>query len=199
MPDAETYALTYDAVGRIDTRTDANGTKLKYHYAADRLERITVEEAPAGIRKVGYSFRYDGSGNLVEARELVDPNEVAPPGTPAPLVAGLAWDSRGNLVEEQRDGIAYRYEYTGSGRLAKIVHPDDSVMEFVYGATGLLRETRRGGVTHTQFWYLGDQRLRKFASAGVTTTIVFDPGGEPSEVQVSGRIALARRSHAAVA
>jgi YD repeat-containing protein len=186
MPDAETYALTYDAVGRIDTRTDANGTKLKYHYAADRLERITVEEAPAGIRKVGYSFRYDGSGNLVEARELVDPNEVAPPGTPAPLVAGLAWDSRGNLVEEQRDGIAYRYEYTGSGRLAKIVHPDDSVMEFVYGPTGLLRETRRGGVTHTQFWYLGDQRLRKFASAGVTTTIVFDPGGEPSEVQVSG-------------
>ncbi|UOD27743.1 RHS repeat protein [Massilia violaceinigra] len=156
--------LSYDAAGRIVSRTHKGGTPGKldqryyYYYYYDGRDRLVGFDSAIG----GQRFEYDGSGNRTRLKvgpnsylNTIDPgsNRLAATSGPVPAKRNT-YDAAGNLVS---DG-AIRYVYGNHGRLSS--------------ATGV-----SGASTQYRYNGLG-QRAIKSDAAGASIDFVYNEAGQ---------------------
>ncbi|HEV2817243.1 MAG TPA: LysM peptidoglycan-binding domain-containing protein, partial [Allosphingosinicella sp.] len=114
-----TVAYTYNGLGQVLTKTEANGDLTQYEY--DNLGRLTkVTEAPfvdfmgSWIRPVT-DLRYDGLGNLVRTVERGDTNSYTPD-----RVTINSYGAGGRLASTtDANGFVRSFGYDRVGRVVK--------------------------------------------------------------------------------
>lgn len=189
----EQCRFVYDAVGnrsRIERmrRDDATLSGV-YEYAYDELGRlVAMFKDGDAVRRYGY----DGMGNRnylwddgVETRSAFNAaNQLVASEGPDGLME-YAYDGRGNLVEERRDGeVVHAYRFDAANRLAGVFDARGQVAAFSSNGLGYRVETRRyDGVSRDGF-AKGPWMQRSFGFAGI----------EPTET-VAHVLDLTRRHH----
>jgi RHS repeat-associated protein len=161
----------FDAADRLVGVADADGTssrRLEYD-AQDRLLAIRTE---AGILE---RYEYDGAGNLLSSSLTGD--FVYEPGSL--LVRGpdgaRDYDARGALVCRRTADTAYRFEYDGAGRLARVLGQDTTVVELSHDGFAR-RLQKRDGERSTRFVWDGFVLLSEEEEGADKTEYLFAPG-----------------------
>lgn len=161
-------SLTYDAIGRIKTRTDATNLMLSYDY--NDLNHITQITHPDGKFSTNTytgccprliesttdrngrttTYRYDALKQLVET--------VNPEG-------GLeqnVYDANGNRVQFiDPNGNITQYEYDNDDRLVKKIFADDKAILYHYDAEGLLTSRTNARGIHANYSYDANHNLEE--------------------------------------
>ncbi|MBN1185570.1 MAG: VCBS repeat-containing protein [Bacteroidales bacterium] len=108
------YSMTYDELGRIATKTGAEGiTSYEYITEGNGIGELAMVTGPNNITDAYY---YDQYGRILSKTSTIESGQV--------LTSG--------------------YEYDDYGRLARIMYPADFSVEQVYNQFGYLIEVRRG-------------------------------------------------------
>ena len=191
--DGSTESVTYDALGRRDTRTDRLGRVTRYEY--DERGRLGRVERPDGAT-VGWT--YDAEDRLTSRTDAEG------------QVTTFVHDAVGNVVEVHHpDGAIARQELDAAGRIVARIDPRGSRTEFTYDALGRQTSFRQplghrttlaydavGRITsitdakgeETQFEYDAQGNLlRSVLADGAATTTTYDAVGRPvREVDAEG-------------
>jgi YD repeat-containing protein len=140
-----TETSTRDALGRVVSSIDANGTVRQYAYDSRGLRR--AELSPNGLR----TFALDGFGRVVET--TVDGTRSA--SNPGGIVSiGYEYDHNDNVVHAV-DAIGRRStsDYDGRDQLIRSAQPNAPVVEIHRRTDGLPEHVRRGGSAHADYGY----------------------------------------------
>jgi len=114
-----TITYTYNGLGQVLTKTEANGDLTQYQYdALGRLEKTTgaafVDFMGTYLRPVT-NLRYDGLGNLVRTVATGDSTTYTPD-----RVTTNAYDAGGRLAATtDANGVVRSYAYDAAGRVVK--------------------------------------------------------------------------------
>ena len=107
----------YDALNRISRIHYGNGVETAYTYDGDGNVR-TLETRAGGNVLLSFAYRYDGNGN----RTAKAGTQAALGGITSEITAGnnaldisYAYDVRGQLLEERRNGASVCYAYDKAG------------------------------------------------------------------------------------
>lgn len=204
--------LTYDPVGNVATRTDADGQTWRYTYTRDSLPADTVAtNAPVtgGKRDIVVSHKeYDSAGNVIResqndgtlvtvysydgrSRPVTATTNVPAAGSAAAYTrrVKMTYDDRGNLTRQQVDSGDYSladrfdaYTYDSMGRLTS-----QSV-----GRDSSIATTRYGYDLAGQLTKVSDPRASQLGDPAYTTEYGYDAAGllttitEPQVVAWSG-------------
>ena len=153
MRDGQVIAFTYDAAGRLLTRTETDTATLKSrtvtrtYNTLGLLETIdgprvdvsdvtTLVYYPNGDRHTSTNALghvttfnlYDAHGRVTK---MTDPNG---------LVTEFAYDVRGRLIERRVDSLVTRFGYDLAGNLTRLTSPDNSVLSYEYDAANRLTD-----------------------------------------------------------
>jgi RHS repeat-associated protein len=174
--------LSYDVKDRLTTVVWPNQVEGAWEYdAEDRPLKLTFTDA-AGSIIVGWTYKYDAAGNLVETT------------TADGRVTRYRYDAAGQLLEESTDGQqSVQYDYAAGGNRIKLRGTGHSVEyrydeadqlvaagdeTFQYDANGNLIE-RRGPEGATRYSYDVEDRLVKVElPQGEEITYGYGPTGE---------------------
>jgi RHS repeat-associated protein len=180
---------TYDAVGKLKTRKDANLRETLYDYdTANRLFRITAPGTPTN--RV-WTYGYDPNGNV---NQMVDANGNATPtggdgqttygydvlnrlssidySDTTPDVTLVAYDGNGNRTQMTDGSGQESYLYDPLNRLTSVTRGAD-VFFYGYDLVNLTQATYPGLAAVT-YGYDDDERLQSVASGGQTTSYGYD-------------------------
>ncbi|WP_240138973.1 LamG-like jellyroll fold domain-containing protein [Streptomyces sp. MUM 178J] len=180
---ARTVSMTYDAWGRMDSRTDAGGDTTSFTY--DVYGNKVEETDPDGT---AMTFTYDAEGRALTTNVLDfvgDPNN---PSAPSTLVTeSRAYDPAGRLAS-LTDAMGWRteYTYTDDGLSASVVRKDPQTGESfteqanTYDAAGnLIKQVTNDGQTTNTFTVDASDRVISSVldpgGLGRTTTVSYDP------------------------
>ena len=107
----------YDALNRISRIHYGNGVETAYTYAGDGNVRILETRAGENVL-ISFAYRYDGNGN----RTAKAGTQAALGGITSEITTGnnaldlsYAYDVRGQLLEERRNGTSVCYAYDKAG------------------------------------------------------------------------------------
>jgi YD repeat-containing protein len=199
---------TYDADGLLATRSDPAVTETFAHDEMHRLTDWTLGKtaAPAGSTPLGFKYRYDEIGNLLERKKdgVVDfsatfgaggrPHGIAQ--TTLPAVSDFTYDASGRQLTAGNRGIDYNsydlpatvtkptttrvYGYDADGqRAVRISNPSSSFTrsQVIYVGRGYeLRDPTIGTDTHVFFVYGDDQLVAQVQYAGAAETTQYAMG-----------------------
>jgi len=174
----------YDQYGRIVRYRLGSVFRDITYDAADRIVSYTHLLASSGASQpaLDQSFGYDENGRLTGI-------------TTATASWAIAYDANGNRTSVSLNGSASAYTTsTTSNRLDSITNParsfgydnagnttsDSTSYTATYGLSGVLTSLTKGGVTSTFSYDADTRRIRKFTSAGASSTRIFayDLGGQ---------------------
>ncbi len=177
----ETISLYYDDLGRLAAKGVPDRPGLSNHhtrnvsYAYDLLGNLT-EARFGGLTGPGFSYRYNGIGQLVG----VDDKMI-----PATRSLGYEYDIAGRRAAlVHPDGARFTYEYDTLGRLRFLWRETDRLLEHRFTATGELdRRLNSGGTFQSSFAYDAARRMRqqtiaKSSSHDVTHSWSFNPANQ---------------------
>jgi RHS repeat-associated protein len=124
----ESFSYTYDGVGNVLTRADAN-TNIVEGYGYDALNRLTSSSLTAGGNPVSKLFSYDSVGNLLTksdvgnytypAAGLARPHGVLSIGGGA-VTATFSYDPNGNQTTAAGTNLSRTVAYTSYNKPASI-------------------------------------------------------------------------------
>ncbi|NCY01809.1 MAG: hypothetical protein EBX36_02600, partial [Planctomycetia bacterium] len=163
---ANVVRTTYDARGRLASRTDALGRTTDYGY--DNLDRMISETGPAaaaGTARPVTRFAYDAAGQRTSVTD------------PLGGVTGFAYDPLGRRTRvTDASGNVTRYAYDRRDKLVAEVDPLGQATIYAYDAVGnRIRETDRLGRVTSFVRDAADrvveERWQPSASATITHTI----------------------------
>lgn len=126
----------YDVAGRI-IRADYNGQVFSYVYdERSRLKEVTYPDGRTG------AYRYDPSGNIISVNDSRLSYNAANQLTARDGMQ-LTYDPVGNLTGKKDKTTAARYTYTETGKLKRVLLPDDKSVAYQYDADGnlMVRQT----------------------------------------------------------
>jgi RHS repeat-associated protein len=182
-------AFTYDAVGRVATRTDATGLTLGYTY--DNLNRVTSINWPdsrsetinyAGCCPWLVESTTDRSG-ATTGYEYDPLKRLIAISNPDKTVVRLSYDANGNLAKlEDQSRTATTFEYDAFDRLTKKKYADGQSETYTYDVAGL-PATRKGArnITSTFTFDENHNRTKVVYSDGTPTVeYVFDNYNRPT-------------------
>jgi len=188
----ETIFSDYNEFGRPETITSPNGTvTLNSYNAAGLLLSSTTDGVATG-------FEYFPNGRM---KKITGPGprvisyQYTSAGFPEKITDSLGnfrnifYDSEGNKTrEENRDPsnslrFFLRYTYEDSGRLDKIINPDDSFTTFDYDNNGNLISLVNAVNQTTSYSYDSLNRLTRLTEPGTTfTTFDYDTSNNTTTV-----------------
>ena len=144
-------AFTYDKDSRV-TQMDYDTDKGKVEYTYDALGRVAARKLTNG------GNAYETAYTFVKGAEEYGPNATTP------LVASIRqgdganamnfayeYDSRGNIVQENRNGKVTTYSYDALGQLIRVNDPNDPTAG--EGGTTWLYNYDRGGNILSKSYY----------------------------------------------
>ena len=198
---------TYDAAGRLATRTDALGNTTSYAYD-DNARTVTATDSLGTVSVVTYdaagrvASRTDGSGKVTAYGYNAD-GEVTSVTDPTGRVTGYGYNLARKLVSQTDPaGRQTAYDYDADGRLTKITYPAGDTDVYGYDATGSVTSHQdRNGKTwkysydpaghlvtatdplghDTKYAYDDDGRqIQVTDPTGVETHTAYDPVGRPA-------------------
>ncbi|MFZ1402224.1 MAG: hypothetical protein WAW03_03985, partial [Anaerolineae bacterium] len=171
-PDMGAWSYAYDAVGNLQTQTDARNTVLWFGY--DGLNRLTQKRLTNGNGTLLASYTYDdtGSGNKGKGRRT---GMSAGSGS-----ASWTYDGRGRMVQESKvisgtlgGTFVTQWSYDSADRMTSLTYPGGEVVNYTYAAQGLVKTAigKNTYVGDTAYNVLGQVELRRLGStAGILTT-----------------------------
>lgn len=196
---------TYDALSRLDTTTESNGSTTTYWTEDNDYDQfgnrwevvggipsLSISTADNRITAPGYD--YDAAGNLIDD-----------------TAHAYAYDAENKI--KTVDGVANTYVYDGEGRRVKKYFPFGEqlrfvygiggrlIMEFdtasgalnkeyIYGSSGLLATINSAnGTQYTTSDHLGSLRVVTNAAGGVASRHDYKAFGQELPVGVGGRTA----------
>ncbi|MEW2634830.1 LamG-like jellyroll fold domain-containing protein [Streptomyces sp. NPDC048389] len=175
-----TTTMTYDAYGRMATRTDPGGETVSFEY--DVYGNKVKETDPDGTVN---TYTFDGEGRPLTTNLLNYTGDPHNPSAPTTLVQeSRAYDPAGRLASiTDAMGWVMAYTYTDDGLLSTVTRQDPqngkSFTEQVntYDAAGnLIKQVTDDGRTTNTFTVDAADRV---------TTAVLDPGGLGRSTKVS--------------
>lgn len=131
-----------DDLHLVSSRTNPDGTRLRYRYDNARLQLTEIENEAGERYRLDYTpggrireesgfdgrrtaYAYDLNGHLLEKTEFGDDNST--------LVTAYQRDASGRLlVKTLPDGVNVEYRYDGLGRLVSVDDGNDHPLEFEY-------------------------------------------------------------------
>jgi RHS repeat-associated protein len=199
QPESGTVSYTYDALGRLATRTSAAVGETTYGYdAANRITGVTTvpppELDPAPATAYDTTFGYDASGNRTAASNGYVTTEFTYDAANrltdrVDTIVGhrfetrLAYDSNDNLTDLwYPSGNQVKYDYDGNNRLIRVYDTDrglEFARDFVYRPSGALASYTSGnGIVNTVAYNDVEQPTHVASSGGVVDlTYTYDDAG----------------------
>ncbi|PNS09104.1 RHS repeat-associated core domain-containing protein [Solilutibacter silvestris] len=188
-PDTGVTGYTYNAAGQLSTRTDARGVVATYTH--DGIGRVTSVSYSTGSTDNAV-WTYDVAPSGCQAGETFAAGHVS---TMTDGSGSTAWcyDNRGNVVRKvQATGnviLAVRYGYTKGDRLAWMIYPDGTRVDYSHDALGNISAVNTTRPLQYQQGLISSVAYMPFGSAtsiayagGRTQSRVFDTAGRPSQV-----------------
>jgi RHS repeat-associated protein len=159
-PDSTMETFSYDAVGNLIQKTDADGSTI---FTYNPIYQITDVQYP----DQSVTLTYDVTGNCTT---MIDSNGST----------SYTYDTRNRLLSETRiiEGESYSasYQYDAASRMISSTFPDQSVVTYEYDPLNRL-VTIPG---HAQFTYNDDSTLESMTyNNGITTTYQYDNRNRP--------------------
>jgi RHS repeat-associated protein len=168
------WSYTYDDAGNLTTKADPKSQTITYSY--DALNRI-ASESYGGAVQIAYVYDNcaNGVGRLCSASS-----------TDAVALTTKTYDPEGNLASETKkiSGTNYTtsYAYDRQGNQTSITNPDSSIVQYAYGAGGLVtgvQEKEPGGSFNALVSAIDysptDKITTQTDANGVTTVNTYDP------------------------
>ncbi|MBU6998115.1 MAG: exo-alpha-sialidase, partial [Theionarchaea archaeon] len=164
-PDLTTEVFSYNAIGKMSQKTDANGTTTFTYNAACQLIEVNYPDLAS------VTFEYDANCN----RTLMVDSEGA---------NSYIYDNRDRCISETRviDGQPYTVGYTfeAASRLVSSTYPDQSVITYQYDSLDRLVTIPGYG----EFTYDADSLLANMTYGnGVVTSYEYDNRHRPLIIQ----------------
>ncbi|MEV1154938.1 DNRLRE domain-containing protein [Micromonospora chokoriensis] len=186
-----TPAPKYDENDNVYESIAANGAVTKAFY--DKADQVSYTLAPvdvAGDPERKTSYTYDKVGNLLTTTE--------PKGNLTPEAGDFVTSNDYDVVNQlvsvtNSDGDRLTYEYDNVGNVRKVIDPrknasavtDDYTNIFEYDAAHHLVKTTDAIGKSTRDIYDRDGLVKaKIDQLGITTEIILDPRGKPSQVKI---------------
>jgi RHS repeat-associated protein len=185
-----TEATTYDALGRITSRTDALGNLTKYEYDVKKGSTgcLSCSASALPTRIISPSGRitersYDADRHLL--------SETIAAGTQAAATTVHVYDLAGNrLSTTDALGRTTRYEYNVANQPIKIIHPDKKEKTFAYNALGqMIAETNELGHTTKREYDAYNNLIATTTPEGHTTRTVYGDADAPVRSSNPGEVA----------
>jgi len=111
-------AYTYDANGNVTTKSSRGVTSV---YSYDSRNLMTSVDQTAGAETQGFSFAYDGAGNVIAATYPKGNQDT------------FAYDNRNLLVSKTEGGLTtVHYTYDGNGNRKTVVDGAGKTSTYVY-------------------------------------------------------------------
>lgn len=164
----ESFAVTYDAGGRVATVRDAAGSLTTLGYGpGGTLAAVSMTSPAPGTTSARRGtaaqlrFEYDGAGHLIKADDGANPVE-------------LRYDSRGLVLSETVANTMSLWSYDIAGRVLDFRFPDGRRLTFDRNSDGRLRaiNDRPAGAAVSaellRVWALGSANLVEQEWRGVT-------------------------------
>lgn len=135
-PNAGTYEYLYDLGDRLVEQRGPDGltTRFEYNRAGDLIRKIFPDGAVTEFI-YGLPGNGNGVGRIVRVRDAAG-------------VVDMKYDSRGNVIERQRqvEGRTYvtRYLFDSLDRIRRITYPDGFVVDYEYDSGGNLGRVADG-------------------------------------------------------
>jgi RHS repeat-associated protein len=210
-----TEANTYDALGRLTSRTNALGHTTRYEYDVKRGSTGCLSCSTSGLptRIISPSGRitersYDADRHLLTETTGLTSVESKPqsntPGAaansptlgPSPSALSVTrhtYDLLGHLLSTTDPlGRATRFEYDAAGNRIKIIHPDKTEKNFAYNALGqVTAETNELGHTTKKEYDPYGNLIALTTPEGHTTRTVFGQSDADTPVRTSNNGAAA--------
>lgn len=215
-PESGTVDYTYDAAGRLDTRTDAHFGTTRFQYDAD--DRLTAVDRPGGVAHdktfawdesgnrallanayVRSTLAYDAANRLVSRTDVVNP---CFPSTPCPAAQTLttsypAYDGNDNPLEVvYPSGTRVTWTYDSENRILAVGKPGSPgafASGLTYHPSGNVSAYVTGnGLSHTVTY---DDRyfVQRIDSGGVLgLTYAYDEAGNPTRVTEGTRTEMSQ-------
>jgi RHS repeat-associated protein len=181
-----TEANTYDALGRLTSRTNALGHTTRYEYDVKRGSTGCLSCSTSGLptRIISPSGRitersYDSDRHLLSETIAAD--------TPSAATTTHVYDSAGNRLSttDPLGRVSY-FEHDSAGNLTKITYPDKSEKSFAYNALGQpIAETNELGHTTKKEYDPYGNLVAVTTPEGHTTRTLFGESGTGLQPVVS--------------
>jgi len=133
-----TTNYTYDALGRMLTRTNPDTSVANWTYSK-RAAKFVDENYKTKV------YQYDGEGDLLSVCEVTSVNQMSG-GTPSACGQDIAatgfgtfytYDPLGRLTQVNQPGVTNRtYSYDGLSRVTQEVTPEAGTINYTYDASG---------------------------------------------------------------
>ena len=173
---------TYDPVGNVIKRLDANGQTLRYTY--DKINQLTRIQYPKGDDDV---FTYDAISQRTSVTDAIgtvtyqyDAAEQLTRVTyPGNKTVRYKYDMAGRRVQmTDPDGGVTRYTYDMGSQLTSITDPQNLTTRYTYDAAKRLTQITRGNGTKTLYTYNNANALIKVENRKSDGTLInrFDYG-----------------------
>lgn len=164
LPDGKQIALTYDQKDRLVKVRYPNGVTGQWEYDASGQTAAIRYQGKNGQSLARRTYRYDASGNPVEAQDHLG------------RTSRFQYDALDQLVEATGPEGTARYRYLAGGNRARI-ETAGTVTEYRYDQAGRLLQA--GGET---FGYDPDGHLVSRTGPAGTTKYEYDPEGRLAKV-----------------
>ncbi len=159
----------------MDHSIDPNGSKIQFQYHNTHKEFIRSIESilPAilgpNVKLDGatkYEFKYDGDGNIEQIKDTVSGYEI-----------NSQWDNQGRLVQENQGNYTFKNTYVGDGETQLLYPGSTGSVDFKYDRMGRLIHIDDQGQNLANFYYKGDDRLRKRSYGNIDIEYHHDDAG----------------------
>ena len=182
---------SYDEVGNLKTRTDANAHTTSFTYDLDgRRTQMDAPGAVSGVRSWLYS--YDAAGHLTK---MVDANGTATTGNPSDGTTQYSFDFAGRLTDfsfsdaptvhfdldpagnrtSLSDGAGNEsYAYTDAGRLQSVTRGSNQ-FAYLYDPNGQVAQRTYPDGTVVGYSYDDDNRMATVTSGPDVINYGYDP------------------------
>ncbi|WP_284164820.1 RHS repeat domain-containing protein [Frigidibacter sp. SD6-1] len=194
--------LSYDTRDNLTGIADLLAPSNNESFAYTPREALSSASGPYGA----YGFLYDGVGNRVEQSTPSGVESYAYPSTSNRLTTvsagagaprAFTYDAAGNVITDQRGGLAYGYGYNAAGRLSAVSLGGVVQGSYRYDALGrqVSRTLASGQVIHSVFDSAGHRLAEYDGATGALIRSYVWLGDLPVAVIEGGQVYLVRVDH----
>jgi len=173
-PEGAEESYTYNPVGTLDTKTDANSVVTTYGY--DDLHRLTSITAP----DLSIAYTYDMVGNLDTMIDSTGTTDYAYDNLdrltnityPNAKTIDYTYDAVGNITSIATDFGTVNYAYYDNNLLDTITLPNSQQVTYQYDAADNLTRIDYPNATYTVFAYDTRNRLTNLTNYAPGDTVI---------------------------
>jgi len=194
-PLGRNVTLTWDAIGRMQSVTDARNNTSSVSY--DALDQLTQQQNPMS-QSIGYT--YDAKGNLTQ---VTDPkgnihtfaynsrNDASTEKDPLGQAETYQYDAQRNLTQAtDRKGQATKYTYDGLNRLTQVTYADGSTAAYTWDKGNRITQiadSQNGAIINT--WDNLNRLVQQITPKG-TVSYTYTANGQRKTMTVAGQPTL---------